>query len=285
MRSSLAATTLLLIMGIFFFEVGCSSPHEQPVTKTLTNSIGVKLVMIPKGKFMMGSPKTEKDRREDEIQVEVKISENFYMGSTEVTQAQWVAVMGKNPSVFQGEHFPVENIRWAKAVDFCVRLSEMPEEENAGRKYRLPTDAEWEYACRAGTTTPFHFGSQLNGRQANCNGTASYGTDTKGPYLKETSAVGTYPANAWGLYDMHGNVWEWCSDWVREYPRREYAYPAESVTDPSGPAIGSHRVVRGGGLDSDAVSCRSAFRGRLGPLNQIGNLGFRVVMSSPGIPK
>ena len=168
---------------------------------------------------------------------------------------------------------PVEQVSWEDAVEFCQRLSALPEEKKAGRVYRLPTEAEWEYACRAGTKTAYSFGSQLNGRQANCDGTVPYGTDMKGPYLKEKSAVGTYPANAWGLYDMHGNVWEWCSD-------RYGAYPAGSVTDPSGPATGSFRVIRGGCWADDAVDCRSAFRLRRGPSDRIiGGLGFRVALS------
>ena len=199
------------------------------------------------------------------------------MGATEVTQAQWQKVMGSKPSFFKGDELPVEQISWDGAVDFCKRLSEMPEEKKAGRKYRLPTEAEWEYACRAGTTTPFHFGSQLNGRQANCDGTLPYGTDTKGPDLEKTSPIGTYPANAWGLYDMHGNVWEWCSDWSGEYP-------TGSVTDPIGPATGSLRVFRGGCWIKDAVLCRSAYRnGDVPPIRRF--LGFRVALSSSGIPK
>jgi formylglycine-generating enzyme required for sulfatase activity len=258
-----------------------NAPKDEPVVrldpKEITNSIGIKLMRIPKGKFLMGSPESEKGRSSDETQHEVTISQNFYMGSTEVTQAQWQKVMGNNPSKFEGDELPVEQISWDEAVDFCKRLSEMPEEKNAGRKYRLPTEAEWEYACRAGTTTPFHFGSQLNGRQANFDGTVSYGTNTKGTYLEKTTSVGKYPANAWGLYDMHGNVWEWCSDWYGQYP-------SGSVTDPSGPATGSRRVVRGGSWDSIAVGCRSANRWD-DPSIRLGCLGFRVALSSSGIPK
>jgi len=257
-------------------------PMDEPVVrldpKEITNSVGIKLMRIPKGKFLMGSPETEKERRENETQHEVTISQNFYMGATEVTQAQWKKVMGNNPSNFKGDELPVETVSWENAVEFCNRLSEMPEEKKTGRKYRLPTEAEWEYACRAGTTTPFHFGSQLNGRQANCNGTVPYGTDTKGPDLEKTAPVGTYPANAWGLYDMHGNVWEWCSDWYGEYP-------AGSLTNPSGPATGSFRVFRGGSWRYDAVDCRSADRNWYAPSGRIFDLGFRVALSSSGIPK
>ena len=254
-----------------------NSPMDEPVVrvdpKEITNSIGIKLMRIPKGKFLMGSPETEEGRSKDETQHEVTISQNFYMGATEVTQAQWQKVMGNEPSKFKDDQLPVEQISWYEAVDFCKRLSEMPEEKNADRKYRLPTEAEWEYACRAGTTTPFHFGSQLNGRQANCDGTVPYGTDTKGPNLEKTSPVGTYPANVWGLYDMHGNVWEWCFNWNGEYP-------SGSVTNPSGPATGSYRVVRGGGWGFGAVYCRSAYRLGIVTSNRNFGLGFRVALSS-----
>ena len=276
MRSATKGTTLSLIIGLFFLQASYSN-SQQPTKQSLTNSIGINLVLIPKGKFLMGSPETEEKRVKDEIQHEVTISQNFYMGSTEVTQAQSNKVIGNNPSSFKGDELPVYQIRPFEAVWFCKRLSEMPEEKKAGRKYRLPTEAEWEYACRAGTMTPFNFGSQLNGRQANCDGTRPYGTDTKGPNLEKTSPVGTYPANAWGLYDMHGNVWEWCSDWYGEYP-------SGSVTDPSGPARGWQRVYRGGDWRVDAVNCRSADRG-CDPSIRSRFIGFRIVMSSSGIPK
>ncbi len=226
----------------------------------------------------MGSPKNEQGQDKDETQHQVTISQNFYMGATEVTQAQWQKVMEKNRSRFKGDELPVEEISWDDSIEFCKRLSEMPEEKKAGHKYRLPTESEWEYACRAGTTTPFHFGSELNGRQANCYGTAPYGTNTKGPNLKKTSPVGTYPANACGLYDMHGNVYEWCSDWYGEYP-------SGSVTDPSGPATGLYRVIRGGSWHDDAVICRSALRYWCLPSNRFGFLGFRMALSSSGIHK
>ena len=226
----------------------------------------------------MGSPETEVGRSKYEIPHEVTISPNFYIGATEVTQAQWQKVMGNNPSKFNGDELPVETVSWDQAVEFCKRLSEMPEEKKAGRKYRLPSESEWEYACRAGTTTPFHFGSELNGRQANCDGTVPYGTDTKGPYFEKTTSVGKYPANAWGLYDMHGNVLEWCADWYGDYP-------SGSVTDPSGPVIGSNRVFRGGSWYGVAVNCRSARRDGDDPSFRDGFLGFRVALSSSGIPK
>jgi formylglycine-generating enzyme required for sulfatase activity len=278
MRSAMTRSTLLLIIGMFFFHASYSS-SQQPNKESFTNSIGIKFVLIPKGKFLMGSPDSEVGRRTNETQHQVTISQSFYLGSTEVTQAQWQKVMGNKPSFFKGDELPVERISWKEAFEFCKQLSEMPEEKKAGRKYRLPTEAEWEYSCRAGTTTPFHFGSQLNGTQANCNGKGVvYGTDTKGPSLDETSPVGKYPANEWGLYDMHGNVWEWCSDWCGDYP-------SGSVTDPSGPATGLHRVIRGGCWNGSAVRCRSAYQGGFEPSDRYNFLGFRVALSSSGIPK
>jgi formylglycine-generating enzyme required for sulfatase activity len=247
--------------------------------KEITNSIGIKLVRIPKGKFLMGSPEVEYGLVYSETLHEVTISNNFHMGSTEVTQAQWQKLMGNKPSKFDGDELPVEQINWEEAVEFCKRLSERPEEKKAGRKYRLPTEAEWEYACRAGTSTPFHFGSRLSGRQANCNGAMPYGDDKQGPHLKNTTPVGKYPGNAWGLYDMHGNVWEWCSDWAGEYP------PESFVTDPSGPATGSYRVNRGGSYGMSAVLCRSAFRNRFVPSLRSSLIGFRVVMTLSENPK
>jgi formylglycine-generating enzyme required for sulfatase activity len=195
----------------------------------------------------------------------VQISKTFYLGKYEVTQEQYRQVMGKNPSYFaptgkgwvlvgdqDTRNFPVDSVSWKDAVAFCRALSERPEEQAAGRKYDLPTEAEWEYACRAGTTSPFHFGAQLNGVQANCDGTNPYGAD-KGPYLERTCAVGSYPPNGWGLYDMHGNVWEWCKDWYQ----KDY-YKSGENKDPQGPATGQYRNRRGGSWKSTAGFCRAA---------------------------
>ncbi len=203
------------------------------------------------------------------------------MGVHEVTQAQYAQVMGKNPSDFQGDNLPVETVSYKDALEFCQKLSDLPAEKAAGRKYRLPTEAEWEYCCRAGTSTPFHFGNELNGTQANCDGNNPYGTTKKGPYLEKTSPVGSYPANAWGLYDMHGNVWEWCQDWYGDYPK-------QSVTDPRGPEVGSGCVLRGGSWRDGAAFCRSAYRNWRDPSSRsdgFGGYGFRLALSSSGIPK
>jgi formylglycine-generating enzyme required for sulfatase activity len=266
---------------IFFIALTPKLPPSVLKTQSvnLGKGVGLEMALIPAGKFQMGSPDSEVSRISDELQHEVTISRDFYIGRTEVTQAQWVSVMGKNPSFFKGDQLPVERVNWNDAVEFCNRLSEMPEEKKAGRKYRLPTESEWEYACRAGTTTPFHFGSHLNGTQANCDGTFPYGTIWKGPNLKITSPVGKYPANAWGLHDMHGNVWEWCSDYGPT------DYPVGSVTDPSGPSTGSSRVLRGGCWEDVAMYCRSANRIRGEPSNSSENRGFRLALSPSGIAK
>jgi formylglycine-generating enzyme required for sulfatase activity len=257
--------------------------------KEVTNSIGMKLVLIPKGKFTMGSPREETGREEDEPQHEVNLTAPFYMGAYEVTQGQYEKVMGKNPSFFseagpgRGKDavkgmdtadFPVERVSWEDAVEFCKRLSGLAEEEAAGRAYRLPMEAEWEYACRAGEATPFHPGNTLTPQQANISRSGG---------LKRTCRVGSYKPNAWGLYDMHGNVGEWCSDWYD----KDY-YKGSPGQDPKGPAKGSDfglglvRVERGGSwFDSDG-NCRAACRG-WAPIDGGNNtIGFRVVATASG---
>jgi len=262
-------------------------PGNQP--KVLTNSIDMKLVLISKGTFMMGSPPDEKGSEEDERRHEVTISRDYHLGMHEVTQAQYKKIMGKNPSHFQGDavaerhpetnrvvkdvdsaNHPVEQVSWEDAVEFCQRLSALPEEKKAGRVYRLPSEAEWEYACRAGSQMAYSFGSD----EKSLVNFGWYDSNSKGM----THAVGLKKANAWGLYDMHGNVFEWCADWYGEYPKG-------SATDPRGPEVGSRRVDRGGCWYFDAVYCRSAGRFRRGPSFRDDFLGFRVALSSSGIPK
>ena len=230
-----------------------------------TNSIGMKLRLIPAGEFMMGSPGTESDRRADETQHRVSITKPFYLGVTEVTQEQYQKVMGSNPSKFKGPQNPVEQVNWSDAVEFCRKLSAMPAEKTAGHVYRLPTEAEWEYACRSGTTTAYGFGDDASRL-------GDYG------WFRSNSDSGTHPVgekkpNAWGLYDMHGNVWEWCQDWYG-------AYPSGSATDPTGATSGSFRVFRGGSWYFIARICRSAYRDRDTPGYRIYFLGFRVLRSS-----
>ena len=234
-----------------------------------TNSIGMKFKLIPAGSFTMGSPEVEKNRDSDEGPVHrVQITKPLYLGLYEVTQEQYERIMGANPSTFKGSTNPVENVSWRDAVEFCKKLS-----SKEGQTYRLPMEAEWEYACRAGTRTPFSFGSVLNGKQANCDGNFPYGTETKGPYLRKTISVGSYAANAWGLCDMHGNVYECCADWFD----RGY-YKNSPTDDPKGPTSGSFRVDRGGSWRCYAGSCRSADRYSHSPSYRSSNLGFRIAL-------
>ena len=232
-----------------------------------TNSIGMKFVWITPGSFMMGSPKEEKERQADgtdETQHKVTLTKGFYMGVYAVTQEQWQEVMDKNPSEFKGENCPVEMVSWEDCQEFIKKLREKDKEA-----YRLPTEAEWEYACRAGTTTPFHFGETISTDQANFNGEIVYGKGKKGFCRKKTTPVDTFPANAWGLHDMHGNVFQWCQDWYSEYPEND-------VVDPQGPKKGEVRVLRGGSWDIHPDICRSACRSRNEPGHRFNALGFRL---------
>ena len=257
----------------------------------LTNSIGMKFTLIPPGEFMMGSPRWEDGRFSDEgPRRRVQITRPFYLGVYPVTHEEYERVTGANPSSFSPDggrsdwvsgldtsRFPVERVSWEDAVEFCRKLSALPDEHTAGREYRLSTEAEWEYACRAGTTSPFHFGSLLDGSQANCDGNHPYGTSTTGPYLRRTTTVGSYAPNAFGLHDMHGNVWQWCADWY------DVDYYANSpVDDPPGPASGSSRVCRGGSWRFGGRYLRSANRNCYEPGHRSFSLGFRVALVAAG---
>ncbi|MCI0377122.1 MAG: formylglycine-generating enzyme family protein [Gemmataceae bacterium] len=278
-----------LPLVIFLAATFVSAPEysrAQDDVKSFTNSIGMKLVRIPAGKFVMGSPATETERDSNETQHDVVITRPFYMGVFEVTQGEYEKVAGANPAFFSaknggGPAHPIEQVNWTKAVEFCTRLSALEAEKKAGRVYRLPTEAEWEYACRAGTTTVFQIGDALSSKMANFNGQHPYGKAEAGPYVKKTAKVGTYPANAWGLHDMHGNVWEWCSDWYDP----DY-YKTSPKEDPKGPPKGVVRtdfkedffhVVRGGSWLDEARACRSAYRFRFMPSDPYRIVGFRVV--------
>ena len=192
-------------------------------------------------------------------------SRPFYLGLFPVTQSQFETVMAHNPSRFRGaagggpDH-PVESVSWDDAVAFCGRLSALPGEQQAGRVYRLPSEAEWEYACRAGTTTPFSFGDGAVGVAGLLRRTAPLWRGGAGPASPRTARVGTFAANLFGLYDMHGNVWEWCSDW---FDAAYYQHAPRQ--DPPGPAEGAYRVLRGGSWRSQAVTCRARLPQRAGP--------------------
>jgi formylglycine-generating enzyme required for sulfatase activity len=231
----------------------------------VTNSIGMKLRLIPAGEFMMGIPATDSHRRDNETQHRVSITKPFYLGVTEVTQEQFQKVMGTNPSQFKGPQNPVEKVSWEGAVAFCRKLSAMPAEKSGGYVYRLPTEAEWEYACRAGTTTKYSFGDS-----ASAMGAYAWYDKNSG---STPHPVGGKKPNGWGMYDMHGNVGEWCQDWGGDYP-------SGSAMDPTGATSGSLRVLRGGSWFIDARFCRSAFRFRGTPEFRFNDLGFRVLRSS-----
>jgi formylglycine-generating enzyme required for sulfatase activity len=214
---------------------------------------------------MMGSPDSEKDRQSDEgPQHRVRITKGFYMGVTEVTQRQWKAVMGSEPSSFRlnDDNLPVDSISWTDAVRFCWELS-----DKEGKTYRLPTEAEWEYACRAGTTTRFYFGD-------NYSMLSDYGWSGENGGWK-THPVGQKKPNAFGLYDMHGNVWEWCSDW---HQSDYYTGRPNPDVNPTGPVSSLHRVCRGGSWHFNQRSCRSAIRLRDSPNERCYDGGFRVVL-------
>ena len=248
------------------------------------NSLGMKFAIIPAGKFVMGSPGSEAKRSADEgPQHEVEITRPFYLGSHQVTQEQYKKVMG-NPSRFTrnngggGANHPVEQVSWEEAVAFCRKLSAQSQEKASGRAYRLPTEAEWEYACRGGATSssPFFLGDSLSSTQANFNGNYPYGGAAKGPYLERTTPVGSYKPNAFGLFDMHGNAWDWCSDWYDE----NY-YNQSPRQDPQGPQIGTRRVLRGGSWINVGHDCRSGYRDWHGPGYRYHGVGFRVACLAP----
>lgn len=281
---------LMRLTPMFLICLNIAGTLVAQVSNEITNSIGIKLVLVHKGTFQMGSPSGEKVSQVDERQHAVTISEDYYLGAFELTQAQYLKVMGNNPSIFQGDkvaerdpqtnqvvknvdssNHPVEQVYWRDAVEFCKRLSALPEEKAAGRVYRLPTEAEWEYACRAGSQTTYSFGDN----ESQLGDCAWYNQNA----CRQTHPVGEKKPNAWGLYDMHGNVWEWCSDWDGDYPEG-------SIRDPAGAREGVHRVGRGGGWSLGAEYCRSANRADWLPSYRNRSLGFRVALNFPtGISK
>jgi len=227
-----------------------------------TKVVGIRFRLIPPGKFLMGSPESEKGRTASERSHRVTLSKPFYMGTYPVTQGEWEAVMGTNPSNFQtlDDRLPVENVTWDECRECSIKLWEL--EGKPDVTFRLPTEAEWEYACRAGTTASFYFGDALTQKMA---------ATTVGQ-LQRTLSVGQFQPNAFGLYDMHGNVFEWCEDWYAG------GYPIET-NDPTGPGTGCNHVMRGGSWHSPLTSCRSAYR-TYTDKGKHSNVGFRLVLSS-----
>ena len=226
---------------------------------------GIEMIWCPPGTFLMGSPAGEPERRDDEIQHEVTLTQGFWLGKYPVTQAQWEEVMGENPSDCKGDDLPVEYVSWDDCQEFLSKLNAQGEGE-----FRLPTESEWEYACRAGTATPFCFGNAITPEQVNYDGNSPYAGGAKGEYRGETTPVGHFPPNAWGLHDMHGNVFEWCQDWFGNYP-------TGAVTDPMNPESTTSRVLRGGSWNSKAKYCRSAYRRYRTPDRATGITGVRIL--------
>ena len=227
---------------------------------------------IAPGRFWMGSPEGEAERWSGEgPRHEVLLTQGFWLGEAAVTQAFWRAALGDDPSHFKGEDRPVEEVSWDDAQRFISKLNG----ERGDLGLRLPTEAEWEFACRAGSESPFSFGANITPEQVNYDGNYPYAGGEKGLYREETVAVKALPPNGWGLYQMHGNVWEWCEDRYGDY--------AEGLaTDPLGPSGGVDRVLRGGSWSFVARNCRSADRFRRGPDYRFRNLGFRLARGRTG---
>jgi formylglycine-generating enzyme required for sulfatase activity len=276
-----------------------ASPPPKPsqhrsFTEDLGNGVTVEMIAIPGGTFTMGAPTTEAESSDYERPQHRVTIQPFYMGKYAATQAQWKAVaklpkikfdLADDPSRFKGNNRPVEQVSWYQAVEFCARLS-----KNTGHNYRLPSEAEWEYACRAGTTTPFHFGQTITTDQVNYNGDYTYGNSRKGIYRVETTDVGTFPPNAFGLYEMHGNVWEWCADpWHSNYqgaPTDGRVWDEEDNDNRYQNSVDllvmsrnddRSRLLRGGSWGNNPRYSRSAFRYYIAPVTRSSDLGFRFV--------
>ena len=276
MRISLRLPIIFLAVALAALAVAAAPPASAPATQPgsemtlkLGNGKSMKLVLIPAGSFMMGSPADEKDRSDSEgPQHRVTISKPFFMGVTAVTQGQWSAVMGSRP--WEGkfsqnnEENPASSLAWIEASQFCNKLS-----ARTGKRVRLPTEAQWEYACRAGTQTRFYYGDDPDA--ASLADFAWYDKNTFNVDQAYPHSVGQKKPNAWGLYDMHGNVNQWCSDWLGPYPARP-------VIDPTGPATGTMRVLRGGSFVIGAKLCRAAWRNRNIINRHVIDNGCRVIV-------
>ncbi len=287
-------TNPLISITYFFTTLSSTSlVAEEKHHKQHTNSLGMNLIFIPAGTFTMGSPKTENGRGKDEDQVEVTLTHPFYILETEVTQNQWLKVTGKNltqqiatktgpigrganlvaEASAEGPEQPMCFVNWEDANYFCQKLTTLEKEQSTlpkGFIYSLPTEAQWEYACRGGTKTVFAFGNTLSSEQANFYGKKPYGLKEVGLYREKTTPVKTFPPNSWGLYDMHGNLYEWCTDW--------YGEKTTGGLDPTGAATGDGRIIRGGTWNRIANSCRSSYRYSSGPESRSYNIGFRVIL-------
>jgi len=278
--SSLLSSPPSNLTKSFEFEVVTVNPQGKEQSREqkraeyfaddLGNGMTLDMVAIPGDRFQMGSNESDREKPIHPVTIEP-----FFMGKYPVTQAQYEAIVGTNPSNFKGAQRPVEQVPWKEAVEFCTQLS-----QKTGKPYRLPSEAEWEYACRAGTKTPFYFGETITPDLVNYNGNYTYGKAPKGIYREQTTDVGSFPANPFGLYDMHGNVWEWCADhWHGNYE----AAPSDGGSWTTN-KNSKNRVLRGGSWYEYPSSCRAACRASNSPANRISGVGFRVVCSVfPGL--
>ena len=266
------------------WQVKTKPVEVQGYQEALAPGVALTLLRMPAGTFLMGSPQDEPERSNDEgLEHEVKLGA-FFLGQTPITQAQWLVVagwgkverdLGPAPSSFKGANRPVEQVSWFEAVEFCRRLS-----QRTGRAYTLPSEAQWEYGCRAGTTTPFHFGATITPELANYNGNYTFGDGPKGTNREQTTDVGSFPANDWGLQDMHGNVWDWCLDHWHDSYKGAPGDGSAWLIPAAGP--GESRLLRGGSWDNDPRGCRSAYRYGSHPGVRLSIIGFRVCCLSPG---
>jgi len=261
-KSSMASLCIVLFAFFQVYAAETSTDAERAQVRSvegiITNSIGMRLRRIEPGSFIMGSEDGDTDEKPMH---EVTITKPFYIGVYEVTQEQYARVMGADRSRFPDPNRPVESVSWEEAKAFCRKLS-----ENENAEYRLPTEAEWEYACRAGTRTVFHWGDSFDTGYFWCGYNSAH----------KPHQVGKAKPNPWGLYDMSGNVWEWCEDWYAEN-----AYSSSEANDPTGPATGTRRVVRGGSWWGTPEDCRSANRLSYAPDGRRDTIGFRVCRISP----
>jgi formylglycine-generating enzyme required for sulfatase activity len=267
--------------------LSCAAPGAAQSGDEIINSLGMKFVLIPGGNFQMGSPASEGFRSDDESSHSVQLRP-YYLGIFEVTQKEFESVMETNPSFFamtgvgrnkvrpkEAPMHPVDSVTWNEAAAFCTKLSARTAEKVRKFSYRLPTEAEWEFACRAGTSSSLYYGEDVSADVANFNGFAPLGKGVAMSFIRSTWMVGAYKANAFGLYDMHGNVAEWCADWYdADYYRKS------PKVNPTGPEQGEERVFRGGGWANTARACRSAARHHLPPDHSSYNIGFRLVLVS-----
>jgi formylglycine-generating enzyme len=237
-----------------------------PWVSLVISDVEQRFRFIQPGEFMMGSPETEPERYENEVQHKVRLTKGYWLADSACTQSLWKAVMKDNPSNFKGDELPVEEVSWTDTQTFLESLN-----TQLGRPvFRLPSEAEWEYACRAKTDTPFSFGNTINSEQVNFDGNHPYNKSKKSAYREQTVPVKSLPCNDWGLYEMHGNVWEWCKDWYGDYDTTKSV-----VINPEGPLSGDFRVLRGGSWLYFARFCRSAYRLHFSPVLRSFTFGFR----------